>query len=66
MNTGQGLVIRMDDQRNDSGTVVPVNVMNGHPWTLAKVSLHDRWSLVKRADGWARSGRQTHYTLIVN
>ena len=42
-----------------SSTVVPA--MCGHPWDQAKVSVHDRWPLI-RGKGWVGL-RQTHYTM---
>ena len=42
-----------------SDTVVPA--MGGHPWDQAKVSVHDRWPLIR---GTGLVGlRHTHYTV---
>ena len=37
--------------------------MGGHPWDQAKVSVHDRWPLI-RGTGWLGL-RQTHYNSIM-
>ena len=44
---------------NEYTTVVPA--MGGHPWDQAKVSVHDRWPLI-RGTGWVELP-QTHYTV---
>ena len=44
---------------SNHSTVVPA--MGGHPWDQEKVSVHDRWPLI-RGTGWVGL-RQTHYTV---
>ena len=43
-------------------TVVPA--MDGHPWDQAKVSVHDRWPLI-RGRAWVGLRHQTHYNSIM-
>ena len=47
-------------------TVVPV--VNGHPRDQAKVSVHDRWPLVRGTEGQAGGGAKcnTGYSLLVH
>ena len=47
--------------RTFHNTVVPA--MGGHPWDQAKVSVHDRWPLI-RGTGWVGL-HQTHYNSIM-